>query len=63
MVQAEVSAFDSKVFWGGLYLTPVVWAVFLFLGVLRLKMEVLPVLYCTMLYSVLIYATLHDALL
>ena len=38
--QAEVSAFDSKVFWGALYLTPLVWAIFLFLGVLRLKLEV-----------------------
>ena len=35
-----MSAFDSKVFWGALYLTPLVWAIFLFLGVLRLKLEV-----------------------
>lgn len=48
---AEVSAFDSKVFWGALYLTPVIWAVFLFLGVLRLKLEYMPIVIAALMLS------------
>jgi hypothetical protein len=50
-MQAEVSPFDSKVFWGALYLTPLVWAVFLFLGALRLKLEYMPVIIAALMLS------------
>ena len=41
--QSEISAFDSRIFWGGIYAAPVVWGMFLVLAVLRLKFEYLPV--------------------
>lgn len=39
----EIAAFDSSVFWGALYLTPVVWGLLLTVGLLRLKFEYIPV--------------------
>lgn len=48
---AEVSPFDSKVFWGALYLTPIIWSVFLLLGVLRLKFEYLPIVISAIMLS------------
>lgn len=41
---AELSPFDSRVFWGALYVTPLIWSFFFFVGVLRLKFEYLPVI-------------------
>ena len=41
---AEISAFDSRLFWWGLYLTPVLWVLLLVLGVLRLKFEYIPII-------------------
>lgn len=40
---AELSAFDSRMFWGALYLTPIVWILLFVVGFLRLKFEYLPV--------------------
>lgn len=39
----EISAFDSRVFWGALYTTPIVWSLLFIIGALRLKFEYLPV--------------------
>lgn len=39
---AEVSPVDSRIFWGGLYLSPVMWALMLVVGLLRLQFEYLP---------------------
>jgi hypothetical protein len=41
---AEISALDSKLFWGGLYASPLAWAVLLLLAILRLKLEYIPVI-------------------
>ena len=41
---AEISAFDSKVFWGGLYISPLIWACLLLLAILRLRLEYVPVI-------------------
>jgi hypothetical protein len=43
---AEISAFDSRAFWGGLYLTPILWVFLLIVGILRLKFEYLPIIIC-----------------
>lgn len=48
---AEVSPFDSKMFWGALYLTPLIWAVFLVLGLLRLKFEYVPIMAAALMLS------------
>jgi hypothetical protein len=40
---AEVSSLDSSIFWGAMYLTPVVWSLLLVVGLLRLKIEYLPI--------------------
>ena len=40
---AEISALDSNIFWGAMYLTPVVWGFYLIVGILRLKLEYLPI--------------------
>ena len=39
---AEVSVFDSRIFWGTLY-APIVWSLLFIIGVLRLKFEYLPI--------------------
>ncbi len=39
----EIAAFDANVFWGALYLTPIVWGLLLTIGLLRLKFEYIPV--------------------
>lgn len=41
---AEISAFDSRIFWGGLYISPLIWTVFLLFAVLRLRLEYIPVI-------------------
>ena len=46
-----MSAFDSKVFWGALYLTPLIWLVFLVLGILRLKLEYMPIVIAALMLS------------
>lgn len=40
---AEISTFDSRLFWWGLYITPLLWTLLLVLGVLRLKFEYVPI--------------------
>lgn len=40
---AEISALDSNIFWGAMYLTPIVWGFLLVVGFLRLKLEYLPI--------------------
>ena len=40
---AEISPFDSRIFWGALYATPVFWIFFLLVGLLRFKLEYLPI--------------------
>jgi hypothetical protein len=41
---AEISSFDSRLFWWGLYLTPLLWVLLLVLGILRLKFEYVPII-------------------
>ena len=41
---AEISQFDSRIFWGTLYLTPAIWIFFFIVGILRFKFEYLPVI-------------------
>ncbi len=48
---AEISAFDSRIFWGALYLTPVAWVLMLIIGLLRLKFEYLPVVIAAIVLS------------
>lgn len=40
---AELSAFDSRIFWGALYVTPLIWIFFLIVAFLRLKFEYIPI--------------------
>ncbi len=40
---AEISTVDSRMFWGGLYVSPLCWSFLLVVGVLRLKFEYLPI--------------------
>lgn len=40
---AEISSLDSNIFWSGLYVGPIVWGFFLVVGILRLKLEYLPI--------------------
>lgn len=39
----EISAFDSRIFWGSLYVTTGIWGLLLVIGMLRLKFEYLPI--------------------
>jgi len=48
---AEISAFDSRVFWGALYLTPIAWSLMLIIGVLRLKFQFLPIVIAALIMS------------
>lgn len=48
---AEVSPFDSRIFWWALYLTPVMWGLLLVLGILRLKIEYLPIVIAALMLS------------
>jgi hypothetical protein len=50
--QSEISAVDSRIFWGGIYAAPVVWGIFLVLAILRLKFEYLPVVGAAMSMSI-----------
>ena len=40
---AELSPMDSRIFWWGLYISPVVWVLLLLIGLLRFKLEYLPI--------------------
>jgi len=40
---SEISQFDSRIFWGTLYATPVIWSLLFLIGTLRLKFEYLPI--------------------
>lgn len=40
---AEISNVDSRMFWGGLYISPICWIVLLIVGLLRLQFEYLPI--------------------
>ena len=40
---AEITYFDSRIFWGALYLTPLAWGFLFVVGLLRLKFEYLPI--------------------
>lgn len=44
LFQIEISPVDSRVFWTGLYVSPVVWSFFFFLGVISFKFENLPLI-------------------
>ena len=48
---AEISAFDSRMFWGGLYAAPLAWAFLLLIGLLRLKFEYLPIIIAALVLS------------
>lgn len=41
---AELSPFDANIFWGALYVTPIIWTLFLIVGLLRLKFEYIPII-------------------
>lgn len=40
---AEISATDSRVFWGAMYINPACWVFLFIVGLLRLKFEYLPI--------------------
>jgi hypothetical protein len=48
---AEITAFDSRMFWGGLYAAPIAWALLLLIGLLRLKFEYLPIVIAALVLS------------
>jgi hypothetical protein len=48
---AEITGFDSRIFWGALYITPAFWAVLLLIGMLRLKFEYLPIVIASLAMS------------
>jgi hypothetical protein len=39
---AEISQFDSRVFWAGLYISPIWWSILFVVGLLRLELTYLP---------------------
>lgn len=41
---AEITYFDSRMFWGALYITPLCWSFLFIVGLLRLKFEYLPII-------------------
>ena len=48
---AEISAVDSRFFWGALYISPLIWGLLLVVGLLRLKFEYLPVVIAALMMS------------
>lgn len=40
---AEISLVDSRIFWGGLYISPICWSFMFVVGLLRFKLEYLPI--------------------
>lgn len=45
---AEISPFDARIFWGAMYINPILWALMFVIGVLRLKFEYLPIVICAL---------------
>lgn len=45
---AELSSFDARIFWGGLYASPLIWLLLLIVGTLRLKIEYLPIVFAAL---------------
>jgi hypothetical protein len=48
---AEISTLDSRMFWGGLYLSPICWSLLLIVGVLRLQFEYIPIVVAALMLS------------
>lgn len=48
---AEISAVDSRMFWGGLYVSPICWSLLLVVGVFRLAFEYLPIVIAALVLS------------
>lgn len=48
---AELSPFDSRIFWGALYAAPVCWTLLFIIGLLRLQIQYLPVVGSAVLMS------------
>jgi hypothetical protein len=48
---AEISTLDSRMFWGGLYLSPICWSFLLIVGVLRLQFEYIPIVVAALMLS------------
>jgi hypothetical protein len=48
---AEITGFDSRIFWGALYITPGLWALLLLIGLLRLKFEYMPIIIASLAMS------------
>jgi hypothetical protein len=48
---AEISAWDSRIFWWGMYLTPLAWTFYFVVGLLRLKFEYLPIVIAAIMLS------------
>ena len=48
---AEISAVDSRMFWGGLYVSPICWSLLLVVGVFRLAFEYMPIVIAALVLS------------
>ena len=48
---AEISNVDSRMFWGGLYISPLCWSLLLIVGVLRLQFSYLPIVIAALMLS------------
>ena len=44
LLKIEISPVDSRVFWTALYVSPIIWSFFLFMGVISFKFENLPLI-------------------
>lgn len=49
---AEITQADSRMFWGGLYLSPVCWFLLLIVGVLRLQFQYLPIVIAALVLNI-----------
>lgn len=48
---AEISSTDSRMFWGGLYVSPICWSLLLIIGLLRLQFQYLPIVIAALVLS------------
>ena len=48
---AEISPIDSRMFWGGLYVSPICWSLLLIIGLLRLQFQYLPIVIAALVLS------------
>lgn len=48
---AELTALDSRLFWGALYVTPLCWLLFFIVALLRLQIEYLPLIIAALVLS------------